>query len=206
MLSRSCLGGRDLTDYLEDIVMNLTEGHYLSCIGVASLIICHMKETIAYVALDFEQEIEKAKKFSKSVEKGFELPVGKIITLGAGRFRCPEVLFQPSLVGKEATGIHEKVYNSIMRCDIDIRKDLFLNIVLSGGSTMFPGITERMSKEITALAPSSTKIEVIALPERKFSAWIGGSILASLSTFKRMCITKGEYDEIGPSIVHRKCF
>ncbi|OIT31516.1 actin-7 [Nicotiana attenuata] len=141
-ISRLCLGGRDLTDYVEDIVMNLTEGHYISCTPVASLIICHMKETIAYVALDFEQEIEKAKKFSKSVEKGYELPDGKIITLGAGRFRCPEVLFQPSLVGKEATGIYEKVYNSIMRCDIDIRKDLFSNIVLSGSSTMFPGITE----------------------------------------------------------------
>ncbi|OIS97607.1 PREDICTED: actin-100-like isoform X1 [Nicotiana attenuata] len=203
---RLCLGGRDLTNYLKDIVMNLKEGCYLSRIAFALEIIRHMKERIAYVALDFEQEIEKAKNFSKSVEKGYELPDGNIITLGAERFRCPEVLFQPSLVEKEATGIHEKVYNSIMRCDIDIRKDLFSNVVLSGGSTMFPGIAERLSKEVTALAPSSMKINVVAPPERKYNAWIGGSILASLSTFKQMCITKGEYDEIGPSIVHRKCF
>ncbi|MCD7449105.1 actin [Datura stramonium] len=86
------------------------------------------------------------------------------------------------MIGVEATGIHENVYNSIMRCNVDIRKDLFANIVLSGGSTMFPGIAERMSKEITALAPSCTKIKVIAPPERKFSTWIGGSVPASLST------------------------
>ncbi|XP_019254293.1 PREDICTED: actin-like isoform X3 [Nicotiana attenuata] len=105
---RLCLGGRDLTNYLKDIVMNLKEGCYLSRIAFALEIIRHMKERIAYVALDFEQEIEKAKNFSKSVEKGYELPDGNIITLGAERFRCPEVLFQPSLVEKEATGIHEK--------------------------------------------------------------------------------------------------
>ncbi|KAK4734031.1 hypothetical protein R3W88_008292 [Solanum pinnatisectum] len=81
-----------------------------------------------------------------------------------------KVLFQPSFVGKGPTGIHEKAYNSIMKSDADIRKDLFANIVLSGGSTLFPGIAERMNKEITALAPSSTKIEVVAPPERMYNS------------------------------------
>lgn len=93
-----------------------------------------------------------------------------------------------------------------MKCDVDVRKDLYNNIVLSGGTTMFPGIAERLSKEVSALAPSSMKIKVVAPPERKFSVWIGGSILSSLSTFQTMWITKAEYDESGPSIVHRKCF
>jgi actin len=93
-----------------------------------------------------------------------------------------------------------------MKCDVDIRKDLYANIVFSGGSSMYEGIADRMSKEITALAPSTMKIKVIAPPERKYSVWIGGSILASLSTFQQMWISKGEYDESGPSIVHRKCF
>jgi actin len=75
-----------------------------------------------------------------------------------------------------------------MKCDVDIRKDLYGNIVLSGGSTMFPGIADRMSKEITSLAPSSMKIKVVAPPERKYSVWIGGSILASLSTFQQVCV------------------
>lgn len=68
------------------------------------------------------------------------------------------------------------------------------------------GIADRMQKEITALAPSTIKIKIIAPPERKYSVWIGGSILASLSTFQQMWISKIEYDESGPGIVHRKCF
>uniref|UniRef100_A0A8C8IBP0 Actin alpha 1, skeletal muscle n=1 Tax=Oncorhynchus tshawytscha TaxID=74940 RepID=A0A8C8IBP0_ONCTS len=99
-----------------------------------------------------------------------------------------------------------KNFPLIMKCDIDIRKDLYANNVLSGGTTMYPGIADRMQKEITALAPSTMKIKIIAPPERKYSVWIGGSILASLSTFQAMWITKQEYDEAGPSIVHRKCF
>ncbi|KAH0781914.1 hypothetical protein KY290_001512 [Solanum tuberosum] len=149
------------------------------------------------------QEIEKAKKISKSIEKGYKLSGGEVVNIGAETFRCPEVLFQLSLVGMEATGIHDKAYNSIMRCDINIRKDLFANIVLSSDSTMFPGIAERMSKEITALAPSHTKIKVIAPPERKYSTWIGGLVLASLSIFQNMCIVKAEYDEMGHYIINR---
>ncbi|KAM3267589.1 hypothetical protein P3S67_032218 [Capsicum chacoense] len=197
-ISQLVLGGRDLTDHLiRDLscVINWYDREQ----------ICDMEETIAYIALDFEHEIDKAKNCSKSVEKGFELPDGQVINIGTERFRCPEVLFQPSLLGTEETGIHEKAYNSIMRCDDDIRKELFANIVLSGGSTMFPGIAKHMSKEITALSPSRTKIKVIAPPERKYSTWIGGSIFASLDTFLKMLIAKAEYDESGPTIIHRKC-
>ena len=108
-------------------------------------------------------------------------------------FRAPEALFQPSLLGQEGVGIHETTYNSIMKCDLDIRKDLYGNIVMSGGTTMYPGISDRMQKEITALAPSSMKVKIVAPPERKYSVWIGGSILASLSTFQQMWISKQEY-------------
>merc|ERR1719220_1166751 len=106
----------------------------------------------------------------------------------------------------ESTGVHEATYNSIMKCDIDIRKDLYANNVLSGGTTMYPGIADRVQKEITALAPSTMKVKIISPPERKYSVWIGGSSLPSLSTFQAMWITKAEHDEAGPSIVHRKCF
>merc|ERR1712194_748780 len=97
-------------------------------------------------------------------------------------------------------------YNSIMKCDVDIRKDLYANVVMSGGTTMYAGIADRLSKEITALAPASMKIKIIASPERKYSVWIGGSILSSLSTFQQMWVSREEYNESGPGIVHRKCF
>ncbi|MED6245094.1 Actin-2, partial [Ataeniobius toweri] len=106
----------------------------------------------------------------------------------------------------EAQGIDETTFNSIRKCDVDIRCSLYANIVLSGGTTMFPGIADRMQKEMTAMASKSMKIKVIAPPERKYSVWIGGSILGSLSTFQQLWISKQEYDESGPGIVHRKCF
>merc|ERR1712241_296230 len=108
--------------------------------------------------------------------------------------------------GQEMVGIDQTTFNSILKCDVDVRKDLYSNTVLSGGTTMYPGIKERMEKEIKALAPSTMQIKVIAPPERKVSVWIGGSILSSLATFQTMWISKQEYDEMGPSIVHSKCF
>ena len=112
--------------------------------------------TVALVvplALDFDTVGKEAGECS-GYEKAYVLPDGNTITVGRGRFRCPEVLFQPSFIGKEASGIHDTTFQSITKCDVDIREDLYGNVVLSGGTTMFAGIGERMTKQLTALAPS----------------------------------------------------
>ncbi|KAJ4458473.1 putative Actin 2 [Paratrimastix pyriformis] len=194
--------GRDLTQHM---VKLLTErGHNFST-SAEYEIARDIKEKLAYVAEDFDAEMKTATE-SAALDKTYEMPDGAIITLGSERFRCPEALFNPSMIGKEHDGIHTTCFNSIQKCDVDVRKDLFSNIVLSGGTTMYAGIDTRLQKEVQALCQSSMKVKIIAPPERKYSVWIGGSILASLSTFQQMWVTKQEYDEAGPSIVHRKCF
>ena len=155
------------------------------------------KEKLCYVALDYTEEFRKA----KGITKSYELPDGIILTVENERFIIPENLFEPM----DGDGVQKMICQSIMKCDPEIRGDMYSNIVLSGGNTMFEGMSERLQKELTSLVPTGTNIKITAPPERKYSVWLGGSIIASLNTFEKLWIAKEEYDEYGKSIVHRKC-
>jgi len=199
-IGRLNLAGREVTEYLGKL---LTErGLYYSS-SAEKEIVREMKEQLGYVAEDFAAEMKKG----DSVES-FTLPDGKTIKLGSERFRCSEALFQPSLLGFDAGGLQHLSFKTIMSCDLDIRRDLFENVVLSGGTTCFRGFDSRLQKELTSLASTHNwKVSVNNnKSQREFSVWQGGSILASLESFRNNWITKEEYLELGSAVVHQKCF
>ena len=192
------LAGRDVTDYLIRIFYE--EGVHLTTTAERE-IAKDIKEQTCYIALDFENE----KNYYKSID--YEMPDGNKIFIKDQRFRAPEILFQPEICGKDTGGIAQKLNESINRTDWDLRKELYENIILSGGSTIFPGFPERFTNEIKNLAPYfyQSHVEVTAEPERKLSTWIGCLILSSILP-EEYWISRDEYNESGNSILHRKCF
>ncbi|XP_074086942.1 actin, cytoplasmic-like isoform X2 [Macrotis lagotis] len=194
------VSGRDLSVYLMKILTD--KGYFLGTMAEWEMI-RDIKEKLCYVALDFIEEMHTE---LCSIQKEYELPDGQIITMDRERFCCPEAFFQPSMLGVTSQGLHKNIYESLLKCDFEIRKIFYVNTVLCGGSMSFPGMTERMTKEIKAQAPQMTKIKVVVPAKCRFSAWFGGSILTTLSSFQRMWICDYEYGDFGPSIIHRRTF
>lgn len=163
-----------------------------------------IKEKHCYVALDYESELQKAKS-STDLTENYKLSENKIISINEERFSCPELLFKPYFNGFEFAGIDKSLFIAINNSDTDVIKNLYENIVLTGGTSLLKGIQERIEKEIKKLAQPTMKINVVAPTERNFAAWIGGSILASLPQFSQLAISSSEYKESGSSIIHEKC-
>ncbi|KAI6646172.1 actin [Oopsacas minuta] len=197
-VQRLGIGGREITHYF---IKLLTEYGYSICCGSETELMNDMKEKLGYARKSLPNETGDA-----NVEVLYELPDGQEIPIREERYRCVEPVFNPSLIGSEENSIHVSTNNAILKSDSDLHKHLYNNIVLSGGNTMFPGIAERLYSEVSNLAPSTASIRVIAQPERKYSAWIGGSILSSSDSFEKILIPKDVYDEYGPEIVDRKFF
>ena len=193
-IQRIHLAGRDLTEYLRQL---LDKRGYKFTTAAELEIVRDIKEKMCYVVNNYDEALKESEE-SHSCEKNYELPDGRKILIGNERFKCAEILFSPQNGGHDLEGVHKYCYDSVSKCDNDVRKDLFQNIILSGGSTLFEGMGERMWQELHQLAPPTNKVKILAPPERKYSVWLGGSILASLSTFQTMWINKQEYDENGP--------
>ena len=200
-INRHDLAGRDVTDYLRRLLDD--SGHRFTTSSERE-IVRNIKEKLCYAAIDLDDE-EKLYR-TKNMTRSYTLPDGTVIKIGNEMFRATEVLFNPELIGKEMRGIDQAVYDSIQRTDMDVRKCLFANIVLSGGTTMIKQLDKRLEKELNILKPAKmSQVKIVALPERKYSVWLGGSILSSIPTFESMWIQKKEYDESGVEIIHRKC-
>uniref|UniRef100_A0A3B3X4V9 CRAL-TRIO domain-containing protein n=1 Tax=Poecilia mexicana TaxID=48701 RepID=A0A3B3X4V9_9TELE len=169
-------------------------------------IVREMKEKCCCVALNYEAELNLGS--SSCREMQYTMPDGQIVTMGTERFRAPEILFNPDMIGRDHPGIHESIFKSILRSDIDLRRSFLGNIILSGGNTLLPGLPERLQAEVKSLVPADMRVNVcVTSPkDRRFLVWSGGAVLANLSTFNSAWISRGEYEEYGPQIVFRKCF
>jgi centractin len=204
-IMRSDVAGRDVTRYLKLLLRK--EGLNFNTTAEFE-VVKTMKEKICYLTSNPQRALDDLSGTGGDIEKTmYTLPDGSSVEIGAGpRVRAPEILFRPDLIGCEFEGVHEVLVTSIQKSDLDLRKVFYQNIVLSGGSTLFKGFGDRLLNEVKKVGPKDLKIRISAPQERLYSTWIGGSILASLDTFKRMWVSRKEFDEEGQRVVHRKTF
>ena len=234
-ITRADLGGRDITTYLASLLrknsgISLSTTSELEVVKDIKEKVCY----VAYNIDNYEKDYAMASSSTGAGSDGhsskasaaaadsnaasllaadelepelpYKLPDGNVLHIGSEKFRAAELLFNPSLIGLEAPGIHQLLTQCISKCDLDIRRTLFAHITLAGGSTLFDGFGDRLLSEVRRLAPRDTKIKIWAPPDRILSTWIGGSILASLATFKKMWVTKKDYEEGGKNAIYRKMF
>jgi len=145
----------------------------------------------------------------------YEFPNGFNKHIGVDRFRISETLFDTShmnnIKGFENTtllGAPHVISTSIGMCDMDIRTGLYNSVIVVGGSTLVNGFVERLNRELLQKTPNNMRLKLVSnnqASERRYSSWIGGSILASLGSFQQMWVSKQEYEESGKTIVEKKC-
>jgi centractin len=196
-VTRSNIAGRDVTRLLQKQLRR--SGLALTTTAEADLVKT-IKEETCYLTPSpvYDDTLEKESKTQ------YQLPDGQAITLSSERYLAPNVLFDPTMIGSEEASVADVLVNSIQKSDLELRPKLYSQMVLSGGSTLTPGFGDRLLYEIRARSPSHARIRISAPPERLVSTYVGGSILASLATFKSMWVSRAEYEEHGSSIMHRR--
>ncbi|XP_018319162.1 actin-like protein 6B [Agrilus planipennis] len=133
----------------------------------------------------------------------YEFPTGYHQDFGPERFKLAEGLFDQAVLGAGYMAA-----TSASMCEVDIRPALYSSVVITGGNTLIQGFSERLSKDLSSRTPGSMRLKIIAANgtvERRFGAWVGGSILASIGTFQQMWMSAQEYQEAGKSQIDRKC-
>jgi len=195
-VQRLDVAGRDVTEYLQILLRKLGYNFHTAA---EFEIVRDIKEKCCFVAADVQ-----AAEADESPATDYTLPDGQSVKLGLERFRAPELLFNPSIIGAECASLPQALAAAINKCDLHVRKELYSDIILSGGSTMTKGFGERLLAETRVLAPKEIVIKIWAPAKRTLSAWVGGSILASLQSFKqKMLISRKEYAETGHSAIFR---
>lgn len=196
------IAGRVLTNYLQRLLIGVGES-FTSAAEIQ--IVRDIKEKHAYVAQNFAEEKEAALK-SAEHDIQYTLPDKRVMLLPATvRMGCPELLFDPTLDGLSCLSLPDLAWSSVQKADIDVRKELCKNIIMSGGSTMYEGIADRLKQELVNRAPAGAEIRIVASADRKYAVWKGGSTLASLSTFHSSWVTQEDYNEHGAAVIHRRC-
>lgn len=195
-LMRTSVAGRAVTEFAQRS-MKKTDYHFANESGFQLSKV--MKESVGAVALDFDERMKDTDTIQFKVSEDSD------ITLGGERFRYSELLFQPKLDNVDCFGAAELIYESVMRSDIGLRKQLFANVMISGGTTLFTGFEERLEKELHRFAPNA-EIKILPTANRTCGAWVGGSFLGCLELFGKMVVTREEYQESGMPAIQRIFF
>ena len=202
-IRKMTIAGRMLTEYMQKLMLEC--GEEMTSASEFQLV-REIKEEHCYVAQEYDSEMDQATKSSEK-DATYTMPDKRVVKVPATiRMKCPELLFKPDLYGQTCESIQKLTYTSIDKSDVDVRGDLTKNIILSGGSTMYAGLADRLHKELTGLLPSGSMIKIIASADRKYAVWRGASTLASLSTFSSMWLNKSDYEERGDTDVISKKF
>lgn len=185
------IAGRVLTNYLQKLLLENMAESFTSSAEIE--IVKHIKEDLCYVAQKYDEERAQAISSAEN-DHAFTLPDKRVISVpGSCRIAAPELLFKPELNGFSCKSMPALAWQSVQSSDIDIRKELTRNLILSGGTTMYKGLPDRLKDEIVAMAPAGAEIKVIASADRKFAVWKGASTFASLSSFGSSWITAADY-------------
>ncbi|KAL8572001.1 Actin-related protein 2 [Nucella lapillus] len=205
------IAGRDITKYL--IKLLLLRGYAFNHSADFETVRM-LKEKLCYAAYDIEQEQRLALETTVLVEP-YKLPDGRIINVGGERFGAPEALFQPHLINVDGVGVAELLFNTIQAADMDIRPEFYKHIVLSGGSTMYPGLPSRLEREMKQLylervlkgdvsRISKFKIRIEDPPRRKHMVFLGGAVLSDIMKDKDdFWLLRSEYEEKGLKVLDK---